>query len=1271
MKQVIEMYKDRLVNLSNTNRSLITKKLIAQRAFDLTSIRIDTEMDLDKLIKFLAKRDEDPFMFIKEESVYVSENIESFNKKFFKKGNSIEKIEATGKELPSLSKNIRVLMREISSIAKETGRYELNVGYPFVEGNFNDGTFVKAPLLLFPVTCIKTQEGWMLENITDSPILINRVFLLAYSKFCDVPIPDIEDEYISIKHFRRENKDIIVSILKFLKNAGIQIKYNEKDKEYKRFDNYTNENTPTYRNGELVIQKHIILGQFPISNSIYKDYMSLESSSISNKPLISLLDTNYKDNSKPATAPKFREYKLVHKESDLNLITELDYSQECAIKKVNDSDQLVIYGPPGTGKSQTIVNIIGDSLSRGKKILMVSQKRAALDVIYNRLGELNSKAVMIHDAKINKKEFYYKVTESINNIAINEVTSVDNILECSKNIDERIKLLDELGYELHKERDFGLSIQQMYAKSNPIRSKDDIRYSGYKKFRDHEHLAQYKYTDLLKLNKTFEDTVIDAYRVFHLLKLKNKNIQYVYPNLNFMKMDEFKENIPKIDEQIDYLKNIQKEDKEMFHDILSSLKTKRHDELTEHAINRVAERIVIRRSKELTDTEKRTNWYKPKTWIKHSNRKTAKILDAKRAEQIELVTDMYNRILVHYQTILKIKKVINNKGYYKIISKLIRQDDIHYELTQIYDSFEMIEPNRKELKLIFDLHDVVRDALDFAYEEDVEKMLVNISQISDLAILYHLNKLENDTKIANRLDLTAKYDRLVSFINNELNDKRNHCKTNIKYIWDNKSSSTLETENFKNFKHQGRKETNQLPIRTFLSEYFDYVSDMFPIFLLSPETVSEVLPLVDGLFDVVIFDEASQMFVENAIPTVYRGKKVIIAGDDKQLKPSAFFRTAVSSDYEEENINKGTAAALEEESLLDLAKVNYDDISLKYHYRSLYDELISFSNYAFYNRNLQVAPNITTQSYLGSPIERIKVQGKWHNNSNQEEANRIVDLVDEILNKKQENETIGIITFNSTQQDLILSKLEQRKKKDETFKNLYLKEEDRVENGENLSLFVKNIENVQGDERDIIIFSIGYAPNEEGKVNTHFGPLSLEGGENRLNVAISRSKKKVYVVTSIEPEDLKVQKAKNLGPQLFKKYLEYVREESVGNKANSQRILDSLSDLNPITISNNSTDTTFEDNIYNDLTNKGYEVHRNIGVSGYKLDIAIYDKENSKYLIGIECDQSPYKTSYSSRERDVHRKKFLESRGWNLRRIWSRDYWNNPEKEIQDIIDSI
>ena len=398
--------------------------------------------------------------------------------------------------------------------------------------------------------------------------------------------------------------------------------------------------------------------------------------------------------------------------------------------------------------------------------------------------------------------------------------------------------------------------------------------------------------------------------------------------------------------------------------------------------------------------------------------------------------------------------------------------------------------------------------------------------------------------------------------------------------------------------------------------------------------------------------------------------KVVVAGDHKQLRPSSLGEGRNGIDYDDLPEDAEVNAAIEEESLLDLARFRYQDVLLNFHYRSKYEELIAFSNYAYYKGRLYVSPNANPPELPPIQVHKME-EAMWVDQSNREEAKYIVGMLKQFFQERTEGETIGIITFNSKQRDLIEDLIEEECGEDLEFAASYKAELARHKDGEDIGLFIKNIENVQGDERDVIIFSIGYARNENGRLVRRFGWLNHKGGENRLNVAISRARKKIHIVTSFQPTELQVEDAKNEGPRLLKKYLEYAFAVSEGDKDSAKQILLSFGDeSNPG--QNISFDSDFENQVYDALTEKGYQVDTQVGIGGYRIDLAI--KRDGKYILGIECDGRLYHSSKSARERDYHRQKYLESRGWRIHRIWSPNWWKHPEQEIEkicNVVDSL
>uniref|UniRef100_UPI003F50694D DEAD/DEAH box helicase n=1 Tax=Caballeronia sp. LjRoot34 TaxID=3342325 RepID=UPI003F50694D len=339
-----------------------------------------------------------------------------------------------------------------------------------------------------------------------------------------------------------------------------------------------------------------------------------------------------------------------------------------------------------------------------------------------------------------------------------------------------------------------------------------------------------------------------------------------------------------------------------------------------------------------------------------------------------------------------------------------------------------------------------------------------------------------------------------------------------------------------------------------------------PVWLMNPDVASRVLPLKSNLFDSVVYDEASQMPVEFALPTLFRGSVSIVSGDEKQMPPTTFFSSRAESDeteffdgeQPEEDATQEERELFEDTwnrreikdcpDLLQLARTALPISSLQIHYRSAYRELISYSNAAFYENNLSVPvrhPDATVREV--KPIELIQVNGLYEQQTNPTEAKRVVEYLAKLWQRPfAERPSVGVVTFNRKQADLIEEELALRAEEDADFRDAYLEERDRVEGGEDMGTFVKNVENVQGDERDVIVFSTTFGRNSQGTFRRHFGVLGQKGGERRLNVAVTRARKKVVLVTSMPIRDisdmLSTQRKPAIPRDYLQGYMEYARD---------------------------------------------------------------------------------------------------------------------------------
>lgn len=451
-----------------------------------------------------------------------------------------------------------------------------------------------------------------------------------------------------------------------------------------------------------------------------------------------------------------------------------------------------------------------------------------------------------------------------------------------------------------------------------------------------------------------------------------------------------------------------------------------------------------------------------------------------------------------------------------------------------------------------------------------------------------------------------------------------------------------------------KKKRNKLTIRKLFKQIPGLVQELKPCMLMSPLSVSHFLEFSSIHFDTVIFDEASQIFPEDSIGSIMRADQVVIVGDDKQLPPTTFFQ--IRNDEDVENNEDDTYQTETLESILDETIASgVPSQSLLWHYRSREESLIAFSNYYFYNNRLITFPsNFHNVKDLGVNFEY--VEDGWYDRGKSKknliEAERICETIIDFA-EQYPNKSLGVITFNVNQREAIIERLEWMRKQDLSHESFFA--ENRHE-----PFFVKNLENVQGDERDIIMFSVGYAKDRAGKMHQNFGPINQSGGERRLNVAVTRARERIIVFSSITHEDIRADKEN--GVSILREYLRYA--ESNGD---SKSLVESINVSSEVQF-----DSFFEEDVYTALTKKGYLVDTQIGASGYRIDLAVRnpDKEGV-YLLAIECDGTSFHSSRTARDRDRLRQSVLENLGWKFIRIWSKDWFTDPNKVLEKIIERI
>lgn len=478
-------------------------------------------------------------------------------------------------------------------------------------------------------------------------------------------------------------------------------------------------------------------------------------------------------------------------------------------------------------------------------------------------------------------------------------------------------------------------------------------------------------------------------------------------------------------------------------------------------------------------------------------------------------------------------------------------------------------------------------------------------------------------------------------------------------------------------------------LRKIINADLQFFTDFYPVIMVSPTVCSSIIPLEEGIFDIVIFDEASQLRLEDTFPALIRGKIKVVSGDSQQMPPSNFFQGGTSvlnptdEDYEEEmsasevrtanrNLNNSLDLADSESLLVYAENCSYKQSYLKVHYRSEHPYLIDFSNHAFYGKRLIPMPAKVEYK----PIQFIEVNGLYEDQVNRDEARQVVDI---LLNhikpfKGGKFPSVGVATFNLYQRNLILEEIAKaRQSKPEYDKKI-------ADLGSDL--FVKNLENIQGDERDIIILSTTFGKRTDGNFRQHFGPIVQSKGYKLLNVIITRAKYKIYVCSSVPADSVakysdELRQSKNTGKGIFYAYLAYAKAVSDGNNETRDNILKQLyenSETKSFDVEDvYGSESPFEEEVYYRLAAKlGQErLQQQYRIGGFRIDLVVKSKLTGKPIIAIECDGAKYHSSNEAYSWDVFRQAQLEKQGFTFYRIWSTNWWYSSEKELKKLVDFI
>lgn len=1327
MRHILKSYLRRLSNLTGKNRSLFLPRLSNDQFIDLHDFDFAHKKSSFSLIESLIAQENDIIL------CPVSDPRNS--------------------DTNELSKKLRKLKRIEKFISEESGARDLYVGWPFLRGKFNNDSLVRCPLLFFPVSIEMEDDNWVMRPRKDLTVSINKTFLSAYSLINQIKTDDDLLDH-SFEDFENDSRVFRTSLYKLFTNSQIVFNFNQENflDKLNAFEQFNKKDfEESNKLGELKLFPEAVLGLFPQADSfLVPDYNTLlEDSSFQD------LEDFFYSRSFRDDVPEYSEEKK-HSLTYLNKVKEeqtftpynIDSWQENAVKAVKQGHSLVVQGPPGSGKSELICNLIADFISRGKRVLLVCQKRAALDVVFQRLEEkeLTPFAGMVHDFKNDRKDIFHQIDRQLNRIAefkhqnnsLDAIQLERNFTMASRRIEQLTEELEEFKQALFDENECGVSVKELYLSTDlnqpVINVKQEYQYfkcdeldvflrklksyfifsvklekEGYP-WKDRKTFIGYGISEMKRIQEILDDIplfkeklqelsekileVPISFEAAEFIANKDQQLQEMLLLLETPKVYEyFRYQVDFGDKETDplWLSNVERlimacydghgpeetvlsEKLGFYQEIIQNSMSTQNNPFTyffwkyfskeNRILKRIMDRNQIKNNKEgfnvlVEKIDSRLN-------LEHN---IAKLRNTPWITDIPEVFDKisFQSFFYHQKRALIAKMVFsslrNFKEYFNIAT--LGYDDLKIKLSSVLFICKQVPVKKQEWQVFLtsgQIHNIMEDPLyadrskktlqtDFEDLCEFDKIKESLNPYEVLVTQKLIEKAPvpvqktapalflNSVRMAWIDHIETKYPILRSvssekfrIMEEELQkcilDKMNASKDIVLLRLKEQTYKDVEYNRLNNMvtyrdlQHQVTKKKRIWSLRKVVQAHPDELFNLIPCWLASPETVSAIFPM-EQTFDLVIFDEASQCFVEKGLPAMYRGKQVVITGDDKQLSPNDLYR--IKWEEEEES------PELEVDSLLDLCKQHLMQVHLQGHYRSRDLNLIQFSNKHFYDDKLKMLPDFNDVNNGSAAIKYIKVEGIWLNNQNEVEAYEVLELVKTLINDKPEK-SIGIVTFNAPQQQLIADILDQESI------NTSFKIPD--------NLFIKNIENVQGDERDIIIFSTAYAPDKKGKLMMNFGSLNAEGGENRLNVAITRAKETIYIVSSVLPQQLKVDNLKNKGPKLLKEYLVYALNVSEGT----------------FRIEKNKTEK-FNLNWY--LKNKLAELNGNFSIQSEIVDeVPFADlsiKKGGKYTGLILTDDDLYYNGVSVKERHVYTHFNLKNKNWKFKTIFSREYWHDPE----------
>lgn len=965
--------------------------------------------------------------------------------------------------------------------------------------------------------------------------------------------------------------------------------------------------------------------------------------------------------------------------SDVYQVLDADSSQQAAIEAAKAGLSFILQGPPGTGKSQTIANIIAEFLARGRPVLFVSQKIAALEVVQRRLKQvgLSDFCLEVHSHRRSKKDVVSELGASLESLTKSDLPEAEPALRQLARVRRRLNAYVRAA---HRPRlAMGISAYRVWGKLARLKDAPDLRFT----LTGLEHLSMevdQERSLVLKELASFSSTVAQfethPWRGCGIgsLSLQHRgDIEATLLRLPQI-LEAFQVRVAELAE--DYGVRTPSTLEEGF-ELMGVARTFRPHVLSV-PVRQIRQRYL-----------KRYQWFlrylHPQYWRDSAQLREVTLSQERPnprtiGDDLEEVIRVQQRVLTaradgegiaaaalpDLRELSELARQINDTR--RFLSRLFNQGDRAF-VARFYEvecdrlaawcrgqagnigslgewvNFGRVRRKAEKLGLSSFVSSALAAGLgaedwESAFRRRFYLLLSDLVVRTD-PVLRSFRGSNHDVLITQFRDLDRSHfhDLAPGLVRAHLEELR------PRQSWIQASSADAII-----LRRELNKKRRLKPLRKLFAEIPELILRLRPCLMMSPLTVSQLLGPELYQFDLVIFDEASQVPPEYAAGAILRGRQVVIAGDRHQLPPTSFFQVLESEDATEAEeygdlesvLHAFGAAGLQSKTLL-------------WHYRSRDESLIAFSNYHFYGNKLFTFPSARVREgetgiefvYVPDGVYR---RGKAR--QNRVEAQKVVDMVIEHA-RTHPQQSLGVVTFGIAQRDAIQILLDQCLRDMPSIQGFF-------HEGGPEPFFVKAIENVQGDERDVMLFSFGYGRDETGRFLLNFGPLNKAGGERRLNVAVTRARRRVALVASVQPEDIDLSRTSSEGTRLLRSYMMIAR--------------DGLGALFPeIPVDQDVRfDSPFEEAVYEALSARGLQLRTQVGVSPYRIDLGVVDPDQAgRFLLGIECDGAMYHSAATARDRDRLRQEVLEGLGWRMHRIWGPDWRDNEEREIGKILDAV